>query len=208
MALEWQTEYHRYRRYFLNITRLYGQKKVRVYTEIVFSLLTISFFLFFAIKPTFVTITGLIKTIKDQKLVAQKLKEKINALNLAQNQYVLAQPNLYLIDEALPESPQVSFLIKQLEALARHSQVKLVGIQFNQVDLKDDSRNAEEPIKFSLIASGNYQNLKDFLKNIIVLRRIVLIEAFSFRTSKNETEETGGLNLSLNAKAYWGIKNK
>lgn len=205
MAFAWQTEYHRYRRYFLDIGQFYKKKKVRVYTEIVLSLLTVSFFLVFAIKPTLTTIAGLMKTIEDQKLVSKTLAEKINALGLAQTEYNLLTNDIYLIDEALPKDSQISLLVKQLEVLARRSGITIETIRFDQVYLKGTPQTKEketsQSVGFSFAASGEYQNLKLFLKSLSSLRRIILVDSFAFKTGK--TEELPSLSLSLNGKAYF-----
>lgn len=201
MAPNWPTEYHRYRRYFVNISQFYRQKRVRVYTELVLSILTVTFFLYFAIKPTLITIAGLLKTIKDQKLVAEKLEDKVNALNLAQKQFLVVEPDLYLVDQALPKNPSLSTLAKELEALARRAQVTIETIQFNQTTLRGEPpAEGQTTVKFSLTAGGNYLDLKGFLQSVSSLRRIILVQSFSFKAGKLEGE---ALNLSINADAYY-----
>lgn len=217
MAFNWQTEYHRYQRYFVNVTQFYRQKKARVYTGIILSILTVTFFLFFAIKPTLVIITSLIKEIDDKKMVSEKLEDKVNALTLAQNQYTLVQPNLYLVEEALPTEPEVSLLIKQLEVLGRQAGVTIESIQSSQIALKGEAgqtkqtttgeeavrKTSSDSINFTFVASGNYQNLKNFLQTLSSLRRVVLVDSFAFKTKEAKETETGILTLSLNAQAHF-----
>ena len=223
MDFDWQTQYRRYQRYFVNLGQFYHQKKARVYTGIVASILAAAFFLFFAIKPTLVTISGLIKEIQDKKMVAEKLESKIRALGPAQKQYTLIKADLYLVDQALPFHPQVSLLVKQLEALGRQTGVILETIQFSQVTLKGStpskSKTTPTPEKpsaktasseeksgvvFDLVASGNYQNLKSFLYSLSSLRRVILIEAFAFKADSENKEATNEvLNLTVKAGAYF-----
>lgn len=207
--------YRRYQRYFVDIGRLYKVKKIRVYTEIVFSLAAISFFLVFAIKPTLVTITELITTIKDQKLVVTQLQSKINALGIAQSEYNSLSNDLYLVDEALPKNNQISILIKQIEALAWQSGVTLGSMKFDPVVLKEIetspkemskiSDQAAKEINFSLVASGDYQSLKSFLRVINSLRRIINVETFSFKIKKAEGQL---LTLGIGGKAYYLSANE
>lgn len=207
MALDWQTEYHRYRRYFTNINQFYRQKKIKVYTGIVLSIFATAFFIFFAIKPTIVTIVGLVKEISDKQLVTNELEAKVNALASAQSEYQRVETDLYLVDQALPKSSEVAVFIRQLEALARKSEIKLEGAQMNQVSLKEQTTSKEpQTINFSVVASGGYQNLKSFLQSISSLRRIVVIDSFAFRTAKDETEKK--LNLTLTAKAFFMKENQ
>lgn len=210
-------KYHRYRRYFVDISRFYQKKKARVYTGIVLSILAVAFFLFFAIRPTLVTITSLLKEIKDKREIAEQLEDKINALNSAQIEYQRIEKDLYLIDESLPVNADVSLLLRQLEALARKNNVALGPIQFEETILKGEEvtpanktkkktevGEAAQSVNFSLAVAGNYNQLKSFLGALTRLRRLVLVDAFAFQTGKKEE----GLVLSLNAKAYYLIKEQ
>lgn len=211
MAFSWQIEYHRYREYFANLGRFYQQKKARTYAGIIFSILTVAFFLLFAIKPTVTTIAALLKQIKDQKLVAEKLQIKINALQEAQNEYLVVESNLHLVDEALPIDPSVSALAKQIEALSRNSSVSLKTIRYNQAPLmgeedsgvgvqKEKKPNQAISVSFNLAVSGDYLSLKNFLQSLSSLRRTILVQSLSFKTGKTEDQ---ALVLNLNAQAHY-----
>lgn len=201
-TFDWQTEYHRYRRYFTDLGRFYQMKKPRVYTGIILSILTVIFFVIFAIKPTLTTITQLIKQTKDQRLVATELEKKISSLSQAQNEYLTIESDLYLVDEALPQDPQVPLLIKQLETLAYQSGVGISRLRLNEVELKKTGslKTEKQPLSFSFTAFGNYANLKNFLSSLSTLRRIILVESFSFQKG---TGEKSGLSLNLAAKAWF-----
>jgi len=205
MTFNWQTEYHRYQRYFVNIGQFYQRKKTRVYTEVVLSFLTATFFLFFAIKPTLVTITSLVKEIKDQQLVNQKLGEKIQALTQAQQEYARAEANLYLVNQALPQTANLSIFAKELEVLARTANITLEAIQFESINLKgklsETKNEALTPtVNFKLGALGNYLELKNFLHLVTSLRRLVSVTSFSFSQDKKEEKI---MNLSLSAQAHF-----
>ena len=49
MPFNTQTEYHRYQRYFTNISRLYQKQDVKVYTGLILTFSTIVFFALFAL---------------------------------------------------------------------------------------------------------------------------------------------------------------
>lgn len=214
MVVEATEEYHRYRRYFVDIRRLYQKKKVRVYTGIVLSILTTAFFLFFAIRPTVTTIASLIKEIKEKKEIAAKLQNKINALNSAQSEYQQVEKDLFLVDEALPKNANLSLFIRQLEALTSKNNVAVQSIHFEETILKGkealpEAMKTKEKVEkkeifpgmnFSLAVAGDYRHLKSFLGFLSSSRRLVLIENFSFQTLAKEEKN---LILSLGAKAYY-----
>lgn len=201
MDLSWQTGYHRYRRYFVNLGQISRQKKVQVYTGIVLSILASAFFLFFAIKPTLVTIASLIKEIKDKKIVVAKLETKINDLASAQQEYQTIAADLILVDQALPQESHMSLLVGQLETLSAAAGVGLESVNYSTVNLMEVEKKKEpQEISFSFSASGSYQNLRTFLQSIISLRRIILINGFSFKKGKSEGQP---LVLTVYAKAYF-----
>jgi len=214
MALSLETERHRYRRYFTNVTALYQKKQVRTYTGLILSLLTVAFFSFFAIRPTLITIASLVKEIEDKQMVAQKLQEKINAITVAQAEYAAVSSDFPLIEEALPQEPNLPILIRQLETLTVQNGATLRTIQFSQVNLRGKLVSEPDSVKkgevskvtFSLSASGSYQSLKSFLQSLEDLRRFVVISSFAFKTG--EEEEGQLLILSVTGDAYYLSQNE
>ena len=108
-TFDWQTEYHRYRRYFTDLGRFHQTKKTRVYTGIILSLLTVTFFIIFAIKPTLTTITQLVKQTKDQKLVVGELEKKIASLSQAQNEYLAVESDYIWLMKLYLKNPKFPF---------------------------------------------------------------------------------------------------
>lgn len=200
--LNWQSESHRYRRYFVDLNKLYQTKKGRVYTGIVFSLIVIMLFIFFAIRPTLITIAQLVRQIKDQRIVAAALEKKINNLTEAQKNYLTIENDLSLIEEALPQKANLPLLTKQIEALAKQAGIVLVNLRFSEVSLSKSEPIQDEKIEvvFNFNALGEYPNLKKFLSSLTELRRVILVEAFSFQTGKDEINI---LSLNLNGKAWF-----
>lgn len=200
MAVDFQLDYRRYRRYFRDISRFYKIKKVRVYTNAVLTLGAIAFFLFFAIRPTVVTITALIKEIKEKKEVVAALEDKINALSLAQQNYQAVANDLYLIDQSLPLNPFLHELIRQIEILSVKDGVKIETFQFSSVEIKKEKPKGEKEIEFNLVVSGEYLNIKNFLTDLNNLRRLISFDNFSLKQGKKETSM---LVLSLRGKAFF-----
>jgi Tfp pilus assembly protein PilO len=190
---------HRYQRYFQNLGQLYQQKKVRSYTEIVATLGAIIFFLIFAIKPTLTTITRLLKEIDDKRSVEVKLDQKIKALMEAQKIYVNLESSLPLMAEALPNQPQLSLYLKQLEALAQKDNVELLTLQTAQLVLKDTPPPDQNHFAPTFTLNGTYGNLQNFLNDLHRLRRLTELTSFAFKT---DPQTPDSLNLTLTAKVY------
>lgn len=197
-----QNQSHRYNRYFVDLGKIYQTKKGRIYTGIIFSLITVIFFIIFAIRPTLVTIAQLIKQTKDQKLVVTELEKKINNLAEAQKNYLVVSDDLNLVEEALPSKANPSLLTRQIETLARQAGISVVNLRFNNISILQANAPKGERVEvlFSFNGLGEYQNLKTFLKSLTTLRRIILVEAFSFQTGK---ENSNILSLNINGKAWF-----
>jgi len=198
--------YHRYRQYVSGVGTLYKKKKARVYTGIILSIFTIAFFGFFAIRPTLVTIGGLLKEIKDKKEVVTQMDQKIDNLNRAQTNYARIENDLDLVEESLPLDPDLPILIKQLESLARLSLVTIESLRFDKTNLQGEIETEEgQATSFSLGLAGDYENLKEFLKSLDTLRRIISVESFGF--SSKIKEEVQLLRLSISAEANYLTKD-
>lgn len=199
------SRYHRYRHYVSSVGIFYKKKKVRVYTEIILSIFTVAFFGFFAIRPTLVTISGLLKEIKDKKAVVAQMDQKIDNLNKAQTNYNRVKNDLDLVEESLPLDPELPILIKQLESLTRLSSVTIESIKFGKTNLQGTTEKEEgQTTSFNMTIVGDYEYLKEFLNSLDTLRRIISVESFIF--ASRTKREIQALALSINSKAHYLIK--
>ena len=94
-----------------------GQNRQRVtaYLYVIFSLITLSFFGLFAIGPTITTITELNKQYKEESEALKQLKTKNAALKSLSEKYLDIQPDLQLIDGAIPQKAGIAQLTRQIE---------------------------------------------------------------------------------------------
>src|SRR4030042_569746 len=119
MALGWRNQYLRYRELFFNIIAVYKQRTdLKVFLEILLSLVTISFFGIFALKPTFLTIGQLITEVRGKEETVAKMEQKINDLNMAQSFFSQQPEKISLVKSAIPEIPEPQTFVRQIEGLA------------------------------------------------------------------------------------------
>lgn len=195
---------HRYRRYYRHLQTLYKKPPVRDFTFLVLSLLTTAFFGFFAIKPSLKIIGGLVKEIKEERMVSEKLEKKINALSLAQREYTLVQPDLPIVHHVLPKKSDFSRLAKQTEYLASKNKAALLSLRIQRTSLFGKEAEELVPLEFSLNIGGEYRSLRGFLENLEKLDRLVTIESFCFSEKKKGGEEIEfPLYLGITARGYY-----
>lgn len=227
MPLDYKREYFRYKQYYLKKAQaLYKQPAVKASVSLIFSLLTISFFAFLAIKPTLTTIAGLIKELKDQKTVDQSLHRKINDLTKAQATYLAVEPDIHLVEKALPEDPQFIKFTQKLNFLSFKHTLLITAFNFNEFNLfgggaielikEKEKKAAKEakatsdavkpektepiPITFDITLAGKYQNIRDFLVDLENLDRLLEIDSVSFST---KSDIQGTLKFKISGKAFY-----
>lgn len=209
MPFDPRTEYHRYRRYFVDIRRLYQKREVIIYTGLTLSLLTIAFFGLFALKPTIITIVSLVKEAQEKRQIDNQLQTKINSLSSAQTNFALAGNSLSLVDDALPGDPFPSQILYQLEFLIQQEGLTVRSLAIEPVTLLGEAKEKKTEKKisgpdwvgFSISLSGNFENLSKFVSSLEKLRRLVTIDSLTFSQSKSEEEKL--MNLNISGKTYF-----
>jgi len=197
MIFDWKTEIHRYNRYFVNIGKLTERKDVRSLTGLTVTLFVISFFILFAIKPTFIIVAGLTREIKSEQEIDDKLQKKITTLTTAQEEYSLNENRFYLLDQALPETSEFPAFIVNAEKEAAECNVQIQSFTISKIILIGSKENSFD---FGLTATGSYQDLKNFLGKFEQLRRIVGLESISFGKTKKTVNEPAKIRLNISGK--------
>jgi len=188
MALGWRKDYLRYKSYFLNILNLYERREdLKMFLEIILSLVTISFFSIFALRPTFLTISTLLKEINTKKETVIKMDTKIKNLQTAQNILSQESVRIPILKLSVPQFPQPQNFVHQIEGITSTAQVEVLGIRVDETQLKGDLPVKDQgEMSFSVSATGSFQNLFSFLKNLENLRSPVKINVLGISLAKQE----------------------
>ncbi|MBI4100601.1 type 4a pilus biogenesis protein PilO [Candidatus Microgenomates bacterium] len=203
----------RYRKYFKDLRPALQKPKVKAYTMLIFSLLVLSSFSFFVIRPTVETILELNRKIKDYQTLNRKLDEKIKNLQQAQRNYQEIQPEIPIVLAALPQQPDFPPFLKDLESMASGSGAMVDSLKFQKINLtpqlqaSGSSQAAQANIKFDLGFIGGYTEFLAFLNKTGQLKRLVNFESFSLEAGKGGSA-SGELNMSLKGTTYFFLKQK
>jgi len=195
----WRKEYSRYRKYFSDIVSVYQQKEqLRTYLEILLSLTTIVVFVLLALRPTFLTISQLLREIREKEDLVAQMDEKIANVQIAQNLASQEAVTISLLTTAVPDGPLPETFIRQLEGIAKQRGVQVLGFAAGEAVLsgegkKATKRESEEELPagaegttISVSITGDYLALSNFLSDLENLRRPFLIDSLSI----NQGEET------------------
>jgi len=211
MIFDWKTEIHRYRYYLVNLKEISKKKEVGSFAELTATLMVISFFILFAIRPTLIIVSGLIKEIKEKEEISNKLQGKVAALRASQEEYAKSANRLYLVDQALPEKPDFPLLIFTVEQEARATDTQLLSFSITKIGIKSSapskSKTAQVPFfDFHSTVTGDYQNLKEFLGRMENLRRVIEIDLVNFSKTKKTEKEPSRIRLSITGKVNFQPK--
>ncbi|MEK7550603.1 MAG: hypothetical protein AAB535_02360 [Patescibacteria group bacterium] len=208
MALGWRGQYLRYKEYFLNVVVLYKQRRdLKMFLEVILSLITITIFGLFALKPTALTIISLVKEVNEKEKTISLLDQKIANLDTASSLYSENSGVIPLVDLAVPNQPQPEIFVGQIQAVASKNAVQVLGVSVGEIILlgKDDQAKKKEAglkplstgskeMTVSISISGNYQGIISTARDLENLRRPIKIDAFGINTT---TSESGNIIVAI-----------
>jgi len=211
-TFNWQREYSRYRHYLLNLLDIYKRRDdIQMTLGVLFSLFAISFLGYFALRPTLVTIAGLLTEIKEKEAVVTQMDKKINSLSQAQNFLAAHSGEIELLNKAIPESPEPADYARQIEGLSTKDGVALSNYTVDSVDLVLGANttvraSGQLPVSpegvydYSLVVrSENFDAVKLMTSDIENLLRPMKIEGIILST-KGVSDLTNQISVAINGK--------
>ena len=165
-----------------------NKQRVTAYLYIIFSLVALSFFGIFAIGPKITTISNLNKQLTEDKAALRQLQDKNAALKSLSAQYLDIEPELSLIEDAIPQSPKIAELSRQLEILSIKNNLVVQKLDTGLMELYP-AKNVNTPIfsySFSIGVSGREEDINLFIGDVINMGRIVGIEKLTTGKQQND----------------------
>lgn len=180
-------------KYFYYLLSLYKEKQdLKIYLELVLSIIAIGVFVVFAIKPTVTTIADIVTKIKVEQETSDKLDTKIKNLGIAQTLYNAEKANIDLLDTAIPSNPDISGFIRQNEGLIKKENVIPITVSVDKTNLLLATSSASA-VSVTTSITGEFNNLENFIKDIESLRRPSIIS----KMNMSETDKLINLSLTL-----------
>jgi len=182
-------------RYYIQVRKIWDKPTVRQFSQMTATLFLIAFFLLFALKPTIETIFELNKKIDDAKITESEMTSKITNLNAAINIFQKISPDLPLLDQYYPSSPQAKQIIDivNIDAEKTGMQTKNYSIgEYKESDIK-----GQIAIRFS--SSNNYISTMAFVDNLINSKRLIVLDSLNI----SESKEKGQLEISINGNTFY-----
>lgn len=178
------------------------------------TLALITFFLFFAIRPTILTISALIGEIKSKELLSTSMRQKINQTIQAQDLFSQIQERYLVINSALPDKPRYAHAAHQLTSLATQQLLSYDRISLsneaktNQPASKNIPKNLSEFYSETSF-SGSFESAVNLLTRLQNNRRLFSLDSIRFSPKEVSNLDSGSsppteINLSFSiAFPYW-----
>ena len=195
MAVDYKNSLARYRKYL----QVAGKRPLfRATLFVILSLLLLIILVFFALRPTFTTIGGLVGDIRTKKEILARLDAKISNMQKMVSTYQGIQNEIYLLDEALPIGSQFSVVGNYLQSIGAEN-INLSNINLSSGTLPTEGLSE---IGFSLSVTGSFSQIRDSLSKIENSRRLMSVT--DVLISKNPS---GILNANIKGTAYFVFEN-
>lgn len=187
---------------YRKLTPLIKDKKTSSYLSLILSLFSISFFGFFAIRPTLITAVTLNKSVADLKKLDIEYENKIGNIITAQSQYEQIRGDIPDIDLALPKDAMFNQLANALEKFAEKANLLIKQLQIDRSPISRLPPSGKvENIQFSILTSGSYISSSDFIQHLLNWKRLIILD--SLELSKEGGTESAELRMTLKGKTYY-----
>lgn len=197
-------DYQQYRRYYQVMSEIQKRPNTHLYTTVAFTFLAVSLFAWYAIRPTLQTILYLRREIADKTEVNQQMEEKIASLIEGQSNFTQVEPNLPLLSQAIPQTPDAVSLLSQLHSLAAEAGASLSAARVSNVSVTGEEASGSGEISLTVTLAGAFDELQAFLSGMIDMRRIITIDSINFTPSTGGGQgNTGPLQLVIKLKSYY-----
>ncbi|KKS98231.1 MAG: hypothetical protein UV73_C0003G0173 [Candidatus Gottesmanbacteria bacterium GW2011_GWA2_43_14] len=176
--------------------------KTASYFTITLSLFCLSFFGLFAIRPTLITAVSLIKEVNDLKNRNLDYENQISLIIRAQSEYEKVRDGISLIDLALPRNADFTSLSRGLEESALANGFNINQLQIDSAPISTLSEKQKlQKMNFILIGNGSYENIKNYLDDILNWQRIITLESLDIAHEGGTS--SGILRITAKGSAYY-----
>lgn len=182
----------------------YHKPVALISVELLLSLGLVLFLGFFAIQPTLLTMSDLLKEIDEKEALHEQLKNKASALNSAQQLYVAAQPRLPLLDEAIPSQPELIRSLKIIEKLATENGVIISSISSPHIpDEEPATATAKQTgLQVTIAVVGDYPAIRSYVEALRDSRRLYTIQTVGFSLQENRGDKKLSASITVSLPYY------
>jgi len=177
--------------------------------ELGLTILLIAGFGFFAIKPTFSTISTLMGEIKAKEIAVKEMQKKIDSLESAQVTYSEIQKDYLAIENCLPKSPNYYNASTTMRSVAKNYSIELDRVGFN-IKFEDKSslvasKSAIATKAFSTLVNikSDFVSLTKLIDQLSRTQRPIIISSVNIAIQQQKEASASGIGLGINPVFYY-----
>ncbi len=186
-----------------NLLKQFQSKKTQDYTYLTVFFILFSVFLFFAIRPSLDTAVRLQQEENDLKKLDIQYEQLITSIVDNQASLERVRDRLPLLNQALPRSPEINTVIKDIETVGSEHGVSFQTITVGQVDLVQKDIGKVRPLVVNIGAAGRFEDLIQFIQGLYGQRRLKFIKNLSITKSASTASGSGQLNAIMQIEGYY-----
>ncbi len=191
------------------LIHFYQNPVAKVSLELFLSIGLVLFLGVFAIRPTLITMSNLLKEIDDKRQHNALLERKIAALNTAQNEYRRVEDRLPLLNQAIPEEPELIHNLKIIEKIAVDNRVVIQNIIVNEIPAEENTQAGNRQkeltnLPLNLTIVGDYLAIRNFVAAIQGNRRAAVVDSVTFSLNDSNDERELSARITMNF-PYFGV---
>jgi hypothetical protein len=179
-------------------------KKATDYSYTILFFISFAFFTFFVIRPNILTILSLQEESGRLHILDVGYENVIRKIVDIQTFLEENRTDLPLLDEALPDVPQINKLVNDSQLSASASGMILNTLSINKVDLRDTGkRTIKKNVNVTIEGLANFFQSKSFITQVMNDRRLKTIRQITFDIDAKQGSASGDLKLVLEVEGYY-----
>ncbi len=191
------------------LNRFYQKPIAMISLELLLSIGLVTFLAIFAIQPTLLTMSDLIKEREEKTKLAEDLSKKAVAMQTVQTVYMQAAPKLPQLEQAIPPQPELIRSIKIIEKLASETNIIIETLSVRDIpdetvetNVKVDPSRVNLPVRLTI--TGEYLDIRAFVEALKNSRRVFIVDSITFSLEENRGERKLKASLSV-SQPYLGV---
>jgi Tfp pilus assembly protein PilO len=181
-------------------------KNVRDYTYAIMFFAVSTFFAIAVIRPVLGIAISIQRQAKDLENINQLYEKNITKVLELQAQIEDLRPRKFVLDEALPTQPRVDAVIAEIRSAAAQSNVRILSLAIDPIDLKTleppPEERETEMVKATIDAEATFPEIEAFIRAVAGQRRVKGIHNLIMTVNRG-SESTVTLTLEIELESYY-----
>ena len=197
------------------LQQFYQKPIAKVSAELLTTLIAVIVLAFFAIRPTLLTMSQLLKDIDDRKKTSESLSKKIASLSTLSAEYPTVKNEVLLLDTIIPNTPNFDGFMRRLEKIAANNTLIIESIQATHLPKETTTTTVTTPASttapqittfaISINFKGEYIKVRNTLIDLVAMDRYVTLDSLVLNAKRDELEKTNTLRTTVNLRVvYYG----